>query len=122
MVTYSPLLAQFLNEGAEPLSLASQQLILQAMAPWPVRVWAQDEEAALLWGTSGGGVPEDRACIRTAWVAPAMLSDRDSCSSGSTQLLWGVGGTLRNAHTADAVSTRALPCVIASRPSVTFLT
>ena len=85
-------------------------------------MWAQDEEAALLWGTSGGGVPEDRACIRTALLAPAMFSDKDSCSSGSTQLLWGVGGTLRNAHTADAVSTRALQSIMASRASVIVVT
>ena len=52
------------------------------------------EEAALLWGARGGGVPEGRACSSTALLAPARLSAGDSWSSGSTQLLCGVGGTL----------------------------
>ena len=51
-------------------------------------------DAALLWGTRGGAGPEGCDCISTALLAPAMLSDTASCSSGSTQLLCGVGGTL----------------------------
>ena len=51
-------------------------------------------DAALLCGTRGGAGPEGCDCISTALLAPAMLSDTASCSSGSTQLLCGVGGTL----------------------------
>ena len=53
-------------------------------------------DAALLWGTRGGAGPEGCDCISTALLAPAMLSDTASCSSGSTQLLCGVGGTLHS--------------------------
>lgn len=64
------------------------------------RVWriesqcAHEVEAALLCGTRGGGVPDACPCNKTALLAPAMVSETDSCSSGRTQLFCGVGGTL----------------------------
>ena len=39
-------------------------------------------------------MPDACGCNKTALLAPAMFSDKDSCSSGKTQLFCGVGGTL----------------------------
>ena len=55
---------------------------------------AHEDEAALLCGARGGGVPDACGCNKTALLAPAMFSAKDSCSSGKTQLFCGVGGTL----------------------------
>ena len=55
---------------------------------------AHEVEEALLRGTRGGGVPDACGCNKTALLAPDIFSDKDSCSSGRTQLFCGVGGTL----------------------------
>ncbi len=54
-------------------------------------------------------MPEGRDCSSTALLAPARLSAGDSCSSGSTQLLCGVGGTL---HMYAVISHLIMPMII----------